>query len=203
MTGKHAALNRFLLFLIGLVIAAIGAAIAYLAFAPAAEKTWRSVAGDSVDTIAGAAQTTAIPGTQTHWVAAAAVLLGVIVAALFISWMIAQRQRVRRTAARADGADGLGEIVIDNRAFEQIVEARLADEPGIISSAVRSVPAGRTDTGVRVRITTRRGASPARIANETNTAVEEAQTILGKKIPVLITVRAGARAALGHVQRVS
>jgi hypothetical protein len=203
MTGKHAALNRFFLFLIGLALAAIGAAVAYLGFAPAAEKTWRSVAGDSVDTIAGAAQATAIPGTQTHWVAAAAVLLGVIVAALFISWMIAQRQRVRRTAARADGANGLGEIIIDNRAFEQIVEARLADEPGIISSTVRSVPTGRTGTGVRVRITTRRGASPARIADETNTAVEEAQTILGKKIPVLITVRAGARAALGHVQRVS
>jgi len=203
MTGKHAALNRFFLFLIGLVLAAIGAAVAYLGFAPAAEKTWRSVAGDSVDTLAGAAQATAIPGTQTHWVAAAAVLLGVICAALFISWMIAQRQRVRRTAARADGTHGLGEIVIDNRAFEQIVEARLADEPGIISSAVRSVPTGRTGTGVRVRITTRRGASPARIADETNTAVEEAQTILGKKIPVLITVRAGARAALGHVQRVS
>jgi hypothetical protein len=203
MTGKHAAFNRFFLFLIGLTLAAIGAAVAYLGFAPAAEKTWRSVAGDSVDTIAGAAQATAIPGTQTHWVAAAAVLLGVIVAALFISWMIAQRQRVRRTAARADGANGLGEIIIDNRAFEQIVEARLADEPGIISSTVRSVPTGRTGTGVRVRITTRRGASPARIADETNTAVEEAQTILGKKIPVLITVRAGARAALGHVQRVS
>jgi hypothetical protein len=203
MTGKHAALNRFFLFLIGFVLAAIGAAIAYLGFAPAAEKTWRSAAGDSVDTLAGAAQATAIPGTQTHWVAAAAVLLGVIVAALFISWMIAQRQRVRRTAARAEGANGLGEIVIDNRAFEQIVEARLADEPGIISSTVRSVPTGRMGTGVRVRITTRRGASPARIAAETNTAVEEAQTILGKKIPVLITVRAGARAALGHVQRVS
>jgi len=203
MTGKHAALNRFFLFLIGLALAAVGAAVAYLGFAPAAEKTWRSVAGDSVDTIAGAAQATAIPGTQTHWVAAAAVLLGVIVAALFISWMIAQRQRVRRTAARADGANSLGEIIIDNRAFEQIVEARLADEPGIISSTVRSVPTGRTGTGVRVRITTRRGASPARIADETNTAVEEAQTILGKKIPVLITVRAGARAALGHAQRVS
>jgi len=203
MTGKHAALNRFFLFLIGFVLAAIGAAIAYLGFAPAAAKTWRSAAGDSVDTLAGAAQATAIPGTQTHWVAAAAVLLGVILAALFISWMIAQRQRVRRTAARADGANALGEFVIDNRAFEQIVEARLADEPGIISSAVRSVPTGRTGTGVRVRITTRRGASPARIAHETNTAVEEAQTILGKKIPVLITVRAGARAAIGHVQRVS
>jgi hypothetical protein len=88
MTGKHAALNRFFLFLIGLALAAIGAAVAYLGFAPAAEKTWRSVAGDSVDTIAGAAQATAIPGTQTHWVAAAAVLLGVIVAALFISgWL--------------------------------------------------------------------------------------------------------------------
>jgi hypothetical protein len=203
MTGKHAALNRFFLFLIGLVVALVGAAIALLGFAPAAEKTWRSVAGDSVDTLAGAAKASVIPGTQTHWIAVAAVLLGVIAAALFISWMIAQRQRVRRTAARVDGEKGLGEIVIDNRAFEQIVEARLADEPGIIASNVRSVPAGRNDTGVRVRITTRRGASPARIAGEANTAVEEAQTILGKKIPVLITVRAGARAALGHVQRVS
>lgn len=203
MTGKHAALNRFLLFLIGLVLALVGAAIGYLGFAPAAEKAWRSAAGDSVDTLADAAQASAIPGTQTHWIAAAAVLLGVIAAALLISWMIAQRQRVRRTAARADGAEGLGDIVIDNRAFEQIVEARLANEPGIIASNVRSVPAGRADTGVRVRITTRRGASPARIAGEANSAVEEAQTILGKKIPVLITVRAGARAALGHVQRVS
>ncbi|WP_445996994.1 hypothetical protein ACUWEX_02340 [Okibacterium fritillariae] len=203
MTGKHAALNRFFLFLIGLVLALIGAAIGFLGFAPAAEKAWRSGAGSGVDTLADAAQASAIPGTQTHWVAAAAVLLGVIAAALLISWMIAQRQRVRRTAARAEGDNGLGEIVIDNRAFEQIVEARLADEPGIIASNVRSVPAGRTNTGVRVRITTRRGASPARIAAEANTAVDEAQTILGKKIPVLITVRAGARAALGHVQRVS
>lgn len=203
MTGKHAALNRFFLFLIGLVLALIGAAIGFLGFAPAAEKAWRSGAGAGVDTLADAAQVSAIPGTQTHWVAAAAVLLGVIAAALLISWMIAQRQRVRRTAARAEGDNGLGEIVIDNRAFEQIVEARLADEPGIIASNVRSVPAGRTNTGVRVRITTRRGASPARIAAEANTAVDEAQTILGKKIPVLITVRAGARAALGHVQRVS
>jgi hypothetical protein len=203
MTGKHAALNRFFLFLTGLIIALFGAAIVYLGFAPAAEKAWRSIAGDSVETLADAAQASAIPGTQTHWIAAAAVLLGVIVAALFISWMIAQRQRVRRTAARAGSDNGLGEIVIDNRAFEQIVEARLADEPGIIASNVRSVPAGRSDTGVRVRITTRRGASPARIAAEANTAVDEAQTILGKKIPVLITVRAGARAALGRIQRVS
>jgi len=175
VNATNRALNRAVLLTVGLVLVALGGAVAAAALVPSWLAVWTDVAG-GLD-----------PTFDPSQAMTLAIVLGgcLIVVVLLLVFIVRQGRGHTRTMVQRGASDGA--VVVDTRVAATLIEAALADHPDVASVSVsgyrvRGVPA------LKIAVSPRRGASPSELRDEVDRVVERWDEVLGSEVPVLVTM---------------
>lgn len=202
MNETPRALNRVLLFIIGVKMLAVGLLLVLLATVPAVADWWHGWSGSVWADAEDAFRATRFPGRQESWlwIVAGAVLLLVIVA--MVAWLAQQgKGRANLLVSSDDDSHVDGEVQIGGGVAEQALRAALADRPDLAGASVATYEV-KGQPCLRVRIHPRQGVAPHLLAAEVSRLVEALDLVIGKKTPVLVHMATGARARFTKAERV-
>lgn len=199
MNNTNRALNRIVVFVIGLVLLLAGGAVAVGALWPDVQQTVSQAASD-----AKGPATDALSGGQPWilWVVAAAGLVLIVLLAWFA---LRQGHGQTGTLLTVDAGSGRstttgGRLVIDATVAEQVLEEALADTAGIVSVDVTAFRVRRENV-LRITANARRGASPVDIRRSIDQAVERWDALLGTQTPVVVQINGGLRTQMASATR--
>lgn len=199
MNNTNRALNRLLVFVVGLVLLAGGAAVAVGALWPDVRDTVSGAASDATGPVSDA-----LSGDQVWilWVVAAASL---VLIALLIWFALRQGHGQTGTLLSVDEGSARneptgGRLLIDAKVAEQVLEEALGDIPGIVSIDVTAFRVRRENV-LRITANARRGASPVDIRRSIDQAVERWDALLGTETPVVIQINGGLRTQMASATR--
>ena len=181
MTRSNRLLNRVILALVSLIL--IGAA------------AWVANRAYPIVEIAGIEA----PSGRNLWVVAGAALVVVILA---LAWILTRGRG--RTTSIVTAADERGSVSIDARLASDLIGhdlAALADVVSVSSTAFRT-GARSAPTALELRVVTRRSADLHTVVNTVTKSVEQFDTALETRLPVLLHVATGVRASFAREQRV-
>jgi hypothetical protein len=192
MNDTNRGLNRALLVITGLVLLALGGAVAVAAAVPEWARGWATASTTVGDWLAGAVASTPVAVNGHSWLLIAGGALAVIAAVLLVVFVVRQgRGHTRTLATRSDE----GEVAVDAGVARSVIEAALAANPGIVSSSVSAYRV-RSTPALKIAVSVRRGASPTDIREYIDGVVTQWDALLGTETPVLITVAAGLSSRL-------
>jgi hypothetical protein len=198
MNSTNRALNRIVVFVIGLVLLLAGGAVAVGALLPDVQQTVSQGASD----VKGPTTDALTDQPWILWVVAVVSLVLIVLLAWF-----ALRQGHGQTGmlltvdegSRRDQTTG-GRLVIDAKVAEQVLEEALADTPGIVSVDVTAFRVKR-ESVLRVTANARRGVSPTEIRRSIDQAVAHWDGVLGTETPVVIQINGGLRSQMSSATR--
>ncbi|MFJ5956067.1 hypothetical protein ACIQC5_08905 [Paenarthrobacter sp. NPDC092416] len=202
MNGTPRALNRVLLFIIGVKLLAIGALVLLLATVPAVASWWHSWSAGVWANAENAFRQTRFPGREESWLWIVAGIVLVLVIIGMVAWLSQQgKGRANLLVAGDDDGDVDGEVQIGGGVAEQALRAALAERSDLASSSVATYEVNG-QPGLRVRIQPRQGVAPHTLAADVSKLVEALDLVIGKKTPVLVHMVAGTRAKFTKAERV-
>lgn len=202
MNGTPRALNRVLLFIIGVTLLAVGLLLLLLASVPAVATWWH---GWSAAVWAGAEdlfRQTQLPGRQESWlwIVAGVILVAIIIA--MVAWLSQQgKGRASFLVVSEDDSDVDGEVRIGGAVAEQALRAALSERTDLAGASVATFEV-EGQTGLRIRIQPRQGVAPHILAAEVSQLVEAMDLVIGRKTPVLVHMVSGARSRFTKAERV-
>ena len=202
MNGTPRALNRVLLFVIGVKLLAVGLLLVLLATVPAVAAWWHGFSAAVWAGMENAFRQTRFPGREESWlwIVAGAVLVAVIIA--MIAWLSQQgKGRANLLVASDDDSHIDGEVRIGGGVAEQALRAALAERTDLAAASVATYEV-RGKPGLRIRIQPRQGVAPHVLAAEVSQLVEALDLVIGQKTPVLVHMVSGARSRFTKAERV-
>ncbi len=198
MNNTNRALNRIVLFVIGLVFLALGAAVIAVSSWPSAGDVWTS-AGESVDGwIAQAAETTRIAGSSATWIGVGAVAAILIVIVLLILALTSVSGRRSKTVLRSNGAQNpLGRVTVTESFVSDAIKNSLDADDDLLTTSVtantiRKVPV------LHVSVTPRQNTSPRQVVERVDQLLTNLVTLTGQETATYVSVHSGLRAKLAH-----
>ncbi|PYI65408.1 hypothetical protein CVV68_18460 [Arthrobacter livingstonensis] len=204
MNGTPRGLNRFLLVLTGLLLLALGAALAVLVAVPSVARWWQQWAGPQVQWLGElAARTRLAPGSGSWiWLVVAACLLVVVVS--MVTWVANQGKGRTNILFQRDGTDddaAVGKVALSSAVAEQSLKAALLERGDLTGVSVTSYDF-RGQACVRVRVLPRQGVAPQEVAADIGSLVDALDALLGLQVPVLVSIGSGARSRFTKAERV-
>jgi len=181
MTRSNRLLNRVILALVGLVLIVAAAWVAN-----------RYYPVIDISPISA-------PSGRNLWIVAG-IALGVVI--LSLAWILTRGRG--RTGAIVTATDDTGSVSIDARVAADLIShdlAALADVVSVSSTAFRT-GARSTPTALELRVVTRRSADLPTVVTTVTRSVEQFDTALETRLPVLLHVASGVRASFAREQRV-
>lgn len=205
MNGTPRALNRFLLTVLGLFLALVGAGAILLAAVPPAARWWRVWAGDQVDALVRYTDRTRLPGMSESWIWLAGAAIFLLVVIVMVSW-IANQGKGRASTLYDNGGNGdddgaAGSVRISCAVAEQALKSALLERTDVFGVSVTSYDF-RKRTALRVRVLPRQGVAPQEIAAEITELVSVLDELLGLEMPVLLSIGSGTRSRFTKAERV-
>lgn len=200
MTSTNRAANRLLLLVVGLLLLAIGGALAAFVVSSRARQVWEEATQRVQSWWASAPWLTAQPWPGVGWWLILAVLLclvGVVVLAIFIL-----RQGGGRSRVAYRSSSPVGQVTLDASVAQDLLGDALDEIPGVVSSRI-SVYRVRGQHVMRISAVCRRGASPHRIAHNVEQLVYAVDKVLGGELPVLLDISGGVRSWVARRARLS
>ncbi|MET1065947.1 MAG: hypothetical protein ABWX85_13415 [Arthrobacter sp.] len=195
-------LNRVLIGVLGIGLLSLGVLLILLATVPAVGVWWHSWAGGVWSIWRDLFERTRFPGRAESWLWIVVVLVLLLVIAAMVAWAAQQgKGRANLLAFEEDPGNVPGNVTIGGGVAEQAIRAALADRPDLAGTAVATYNF-RGEPALRIRIQPRHGVAPHRLAAEASALVDALDTVIGKRIPVLIHVASGARSRFGRAERV-
>ena len=198
MSSTHRWLNRTLLAVLGLMLVAVGALTAAAGLVPDVAEAWTSIGATAVNGLPALLASAPLTA-DTSWWTIAALALVVVCAALLIGWIASQGGGRTSTVGRQVSA--MGNTTVETSLVADALRTALEENGQILAVAVSSWRV-RRQTGLRVRVQPRRGASPGAVVAAANEAIAGLDTLLGERIPVLVSVQTGARTRFTRTRRV-
>ncbi|MET3903240.1 hypothetical protein [Paenarthrobacter sp. 4246] len=202
MNGTPRALNRVLLFIIGVKLLAVGVLLLLLATVPAVAAWWHGWSAAAWAGMENAFRQTRFPGREESWlwIVAGAVLVAIIIA--MVAWLSQQgKGRANLLVASDDDSHINGEVRIGGGVAEQALRAALAGRADLAAASVATYEV-RGRPGLRIRIQPRQGVAPHLLAAEVSQLVEALDLVIGQKTPVLVHMVSGARSRFTKAERV-
>lgn len=198
MNNTNRALNRIVLFVIGLLFFVLGAAVITVVAWPTAGEIW-ATAGESADTwLVQAVQATSIAGTSLTWVALAAIAAIVILIVLLVLALTSVRGRRTRTVLRSSGSQNpLGRVTVTESFVSDALKNSLATQDDVLSTSVTANTI-RKEPVLHVSVTPRQNTSPRQIVDQVDQLVTNLATLTGQDTATYISVHSGLRAKLAH-----
>jgi len=201
MNATNRGINRAVLFAVGLVLLAAGAAVILASAWPTAAEIWRSSAAAAVSWMQDAESSSAVSDATTlsgFTIGVLAVLAFVIVVAIVV---IAKLGGGRSSVViRDENGDGAQGAVVVRQAFaSDAITRSLAHRGEILTSRVSAGRVRGTDV-LHVSVTPRQNTSPAEVAETVTGLVDSLAVLTGRQTPTLVSVRSGVRARFAAEQ---
>ncbi|UXM92130.1 hypothetical protein [Paenarthrobacter sp. JL.01a] len=202
MNGTPRALNRVLLFIIGIKLLAVGLLLLLLATVPAVATWWHGWAAGVWAGAENAFRQTRFPGRDESWLWIVAGVVLVVIIVVMIAWLSQQgKGRANLLVASSDDSDVDGEVRIGGGVAEQALRSALAERTDLAGASVATYEF-RGRPGLRIRIQPRQGVAPHLLAAEVSQLVEAMDLVIGQKTPVLVHMVSGARSRFTKAERV-
>lgn len=192
MRNTRRALNRALLFIVGLVLLVVGVAVVLVVALPGA--------AGMVTTAADAVRTWAADIGQPNvgWIVVAALAVLALLLIVLAIAAVRGRHRVPLQSTAADGAQG--RITITDGFASEALKNALAERDEILSARVSSNEV-RGESVLHVAVSPRQNTSPRGITEHVDTLVSNLATLTGQRFRTYISVHSGLRAKLAHDQK--
>lgn len=230
MNGTHRGLNRALLGVLGLALAAAGAIAILAGTSPAFAQRWTATGTELWASVQGSLAAAKVPGADISWWSVAVLAALVIVAVLLVCWIasqgtgrsnqLAQQDSNSDTERAGAGSDTSGKTTVDTAVAAQAIKAALADNTQVLATSVQSWnnkswnnkswtnkawnnTSGGSNSGLKISIQTRKGASPVEVMAAVDHLVEGLDQLLGFRPPVLVRIKAGTRTLFARTERVA
>lgn len=201
MNRTNRALNRTVLFIVGLLFLAIGAALVTLIVWPTAVEYWTGATEAGQSWIDDAVRTTTIGATTISWIAIAALALILFLVILLIVALTRVGGGRSHTVLRSTGAQNpLGRVTVTEAFVSDALNHSLAQRDEILHSNVTANDIRKTPV-MHVAVTPRQNTSPKQVVADVDQLVSNLATLTGKNTHTYISVHSGLRAKLAHDQR--
>lgn len=206
MNGTNRGLNRALLGVFGLVLAAVGAMAVMAGVSRGFAQRWTST-GTTIwarlQERLDAARIPGMTGTDISWWSIAVLVLLLVLAVLAVCWIASQGNG--RSSHLARQRDTTGDITVDTAVAAQAIKSGVASNTQILATSVQSwkMSGARGAMGLKITVQARKGTSPAEVTAAVEQLVEGFDQLLGTEIPVLIRIKAGTRTKFARTERVA
>ncbi|WP_439592946.1 hypothetical protein [Microbacterium sp.] len=201
MNNTNRALNRIVLFVIGLVFFALGAVVITIMAWPTAGEVWTAAGESAEGWISQAMQATAIAGTSLTWLALGAVAAVIVVIVLLVLALTSVSGRRSKTVIRSNGSQNpLGRVTVTEAFVSDALKNSLAAKDDVLSASVTANTI-RNEPVLHVSVTPRQNTSPRQIVEHVDRLVSNLAALTGQDTATYISVHTGIRARLAHDQR--
>ena len=201
MNRTNRALNRIVLFIVGLLFLAIGAVLVIIIAWPAATEYWTGATEAGQSWLESAVDQTLIGATAISWIAIAALVLIVFLVILLIVALTRIGGGRTHTVLRSTGSQSpLGRVTVQESFVSDALKHSLDQRDEILFSSVTANDIRKTPV-MHVSVTPRQNTSPAQVVADVDQLVTNLATLTGKNVQTYISVHSGLRAKLAHDQR--
>ncbi|AMB58611.1 hypothetical protein [Microterricola viridarii] len=201
MNHTNRALNRIVLFIIGVLLLSIGAAVLAAQAWPAAAEVWTSATQTALSWLDGIIAATRIGTTSISWVAVAAVALIVVLMVMLVVVLTRIGGARSHTVLQSAGAQNpLGSVTVHEAFAADSLKHSLGQRREILFSSVSADDIRKTPV-MHVSITPRQNTSPLDVVQDVDQLVANLATLTGTNVPTYISLHSGLRARLAHDQR--
>ncbi|MFI5084324.1 MAG: hypothetical protein ACHP7K_00170 [Actinomycetales bacterium] len=204
MNQTPRALNRVLLALVGLLFLAAGILLLALVAVPAAADAWRRWAGGADRSLRDLFARTSLAATGTSWIWIAVCAVLVVLVICMVAWVAAQgrgRANILVEADEDDDGGAPGRVVVSGTVAEHALKAALAERTDLVGATVSTYDIGGRPA-LKIRVLPRQGVAPHAVAADVAELVDALESVLGRGLPVLVSIGVGARTRFTRAERV-
>lgn len=189
MNATRRGLNRFVLFLVGVVLLAAGALALAVALLPGGADTWTSVMGGFQGWLESLGRDSA------GWGAVAALVVVALLLVVIASAAVRGRRQAPLQSTGSDSAEG--RITVTDGFAAEALKNALADRDEILSSRISAGEIQR-ESVLHVSVTPRQNTSPRQVAEHIDTLVTNLAALTGQNLRAYISIHSGLRAKLAR-----
>lgn len=201
MNRTNRALNRIVLFIVGILFLAIGAVLVAIIVWPAGAEYWTGAIEAGQGWLDNAIATTTVGATTISWIAIAALVLILFLVILLIVALTRVGGGRSHTVLRSTGSQNpLGRVTVQESFVSDALRNSLDQRDEILFSSVTANDIRKTPV-MHVSVTPRQNTSPAQVVADVDRLVSNLATLTGKNVQTYISVHSGLRAKLAHDQR--
>jgi hypothetical protein len=202
MNSTPAVLNRILLTVLGLVLLGAGLLLVLLATVPPVGPWWHAWSAGAWGGINRLFDATRFPGRPESWLWIVVALALLALMGLMVAWIAQQgKGKSNLLAAEFDPGDTPGDVRIGGGVAEQALRQALEGRPDLAGATVTTYDV-KGSPALKVRLLPRQGVAPHLLAGEVSGLLDALESVVGKEIPVLIHIGAGARTRFSRAERV-
>jgi len=202
MNSTPALLNRILLTVLGLILLGAGILLVLLAALPPVASWWHAWSGGVWGGITRLFDSTRFPGRPESWLWIVVALALLALMGLMVAWIAQQgKGRSNLLAAEYDPGDTPGDVRIGAGVAEQALKQALEGRPDLAGATVTTYDV-KGSPALKVRLLPRQGVAPHLLAAEVSGLLHALESAVGKEVPVLIHIGAGARTRFSRAERV-
>ena len=189
MNATRRGLNRFLLFLVAVVLLGMGVLSLAVGLLPGGTDTWTSVMGGFQGWLESLGRESA------GWGAVAAIVVLAIILILIAS--AAVRGRRQAPLQSTGSANDEGRITVTDGFASEALKNALGERDEILSSRVSAGEVGK-ESVLHVAVTPRQNTSPRDVAEHVDTLVTNLAALTGQNLRAYISIHSGLRAKLAR-----
>lgn len=189
MNTTNRALNRLFIFVVGLLLLAVGAGAVLLGALPAVTSQWRSTA-KSLEASAQPWVADAVVGTAS-WLVLGIAVVALVLIVLLIAFVA--KQGHGRSAAALRLRDGSTRTRIDLDVPRALLEEHLSERDELAGLRISAYEVRGTPM-LKITARCRRGVSPEVVADMVSNSVAELKRIIGTDVPAFVQLTGGFRA---------
>jgi hypothetical protein len=194
MNNTNRGVNRTILLIVGLLLTAGGAAVILARTWPEAGNVWSAAFTTSIETLQRLDADSSVPGlAQATWlgIGIVAVLVVVIVVAVIVLTCL---------GGGSGGAVLTSDTIVIEQGFaSDALTQTLERHEEILSARVRARRIRGNDV-MHVTVTPRKNTSPAEVATTVGTLIANLETLVGRELPALVSIKSGIRSRLASDQ---
>jgi hypothetical protein len=199
MNDTNRALNRTVVFVVGLVLMALGATtVLAVTWQPFADM-WTNTGRGLEEWLAQANEMTSLGATTVTGLALGTLAVIVLLIALVIVVIVRAVSGGRaRAVLRSNGAENpLGRVTVTESFASDALKASLADRDEILSTQVTANDIRRRPV-MHVSVTPRQNTDPRLLAEHVDTLVGSLAKLTGQDVPTYISIHTGQRARIAR-----
>lgn len=195
-------LNRFLLFIIGLICAALGVGLVLLATWAKAAEFWQRQAGLILERYSALTkQTRTIFNPDISWLTIAFAAATVMLILFLLWWIFRQGGGSTKNVDFEESTKAQGTTVASLKFIDALVNDVIEDDKWIASVKTQGWKVKRQN-GLSIKIVTLKGAEPEYLKNKMDEVLARLDSALGREVPVCIHMTTGWRTSISSPGRV-
>jgi len=189
MNATRRGLNRFLLFVVAMVLLALGALALAVGLLPGGTDTWTTVMGGFQGWLESLGRESA------GWGAVAAIVVLAITLVLVASAAVRGRRQAPLQSTGSASAEG--RITVSDGFASEALKNALGERDEILSSRISAGEVGK-ESVLHVAVTPRQNTSPREVVAHVDTLVTNLAALTGQNLRAYISIHSGLRAKLAR-----